>query len=417
MLTRHDVLRSRFSLDDTQLWQQEVLAVEDYVIGNTAFHQFADSTNFVEQVNHLQTQLDITTGKLFQVAYFHNASGVDRLAIIVHHLVIDALSWRVLLEDLKYYYESPDAKILQRSQSTYRDWAIQLQTMAQSPEILGSLSHWRSQAQVDLALPKYQVSSANRVGDALTQQVKLTSVQTTQLLQSVNAAYSTKVQEILAAAIAQSIAVWTGQNQIRMDVESHGRDLAVAIDAFPLVGWFTNLFPLILEINPNSDRETILTTKETWRRSPHQGLSYGLLRYQPDSPLANSQNSQICFNYLGRVDTDQSSGFDLLSVPGINDQSPELVRAYAIEITSMVRSQQLEINFAYSSEQFSKDNIGNLIALCHNALERIIQHCLNLDKVVYTPTDFDLADLQQSDLDKILAAVSFESAVEVGGVR
>jgi amino acid adenylation domain-containing protein/non-ribosomal peptide synthase protein (TIGR01720 family) len=424
LLRRHDMLRSRFwqSSDAySSSWQQEVMAAEDLPEGEDIsswedrwqdlFHEYTDCADFSGRVNQLQAQLDLAAGKLFQVAYFHNPAGseqpagLDRLVIVIHHLVIDALSWRVLLEDLKDCYQRPHGPAL-RPRQTYRDWALHLQQLAESAAIGDSLDYWRSQAV--MPLPDYRPAGSNRVGEAVTDSIQLTPAATLQLQQA-NAAYSTQMPEILIAAIAQGLAAWTGGGPVRLDLESHGRDLTAGVETFSLVGWFTTLFPLSLPAL-HRDRDAIVAVKETLRKVPDRGLSYGLLRYgAADAELADAEDSQICFNYLGQIDLDPGLGFRLLSPPDIQDQDPQLTRAYAIEITAVVRSQQLHLDFTYSPHQLPEASVQRLVTACRTALDKLIEHCINLDQVVHSPVDFDLVDLAQADLDQILAAVSFES--------
>jgi amino acid adenylation domain-containing protein/non-ribosomal peptide synthase protein (TIGR01720 family) len=436
LLRHHDILRSRFwqtteeiasqsNSHNASAWQQEVLTIEHYQHWDSSFHIFSEGKgDFVDRANQLQATLDLATGKLCQLAYFQNSNqpdsyqdAADRLVIIIHHLIVDALSWRILLEDLRYYYDQGDTANRSRTKYSYRDWVNHLQSMAQSAEILESLPYWRSQSQLIMPLPDYQSTASNQVQDTVTQQITLTPTQTTSLLQQANLAYSTQIQELLITAIAKGLSAWTDCNQVRFDLESHGRDIG-EIETFPLVGWFTTLFPVALAVS-TSDREAIISTKESLRRLPYKGLSYGLLGYSStlENPLDSHPNSQICFNYLGQVDADSSLGFQLQSVPAIANQDVHHQRSYAIEITAIVRSAMLHIEFSYSQCQFTQENIQKLVQSCQTALTQIIDHCLQQNDVIYSPTDFSLVDLQPADLDQILAAVTFEAALEPGGTR
>jgi non-ribosomal peptide synthase protein (TIGR01720 family) len=437
LLRHHDILRSRFwqtaekiafpgDSHNASAWQQEVLTIEDYQHWDSSFHTFSTGKDddFVDRTNQLQATLDLATGKLCQLAYFQNPNQPDsnqdaanQLVIIIHHLIVDALSWRILLEDLRYYYDHGDMANRSQPKYSYRDWVNHLQSMAQSAEILESLPYWRSQSQFIMPLPDYQSAASNQTQDTVTQHITLTPTQTTSLLQQANLAYSTQIQELLITAIAKGLSAWTNCDQVRFDLESHGRDIG-EIETFPLVGWFTTLFPVVLAVS-TSDRETIINTKESLRRIPHKGLSYNLLRHTATSenPLTNHPSSQICFNYLGQVDADSSLGFQLKSVPAIANQDVHHQRSYAIEITAMVRSAMLHIEFSYSQYQFTQENIQKLVQSCQTALTQIVDHCLQQNDVTYSPTDFSLVDLQPTDLDQILAAVTFESALEPGGTR
>jgi amino acid adenylation domain-containing protein/non-ribosomal peptide synthase protein (TIGR01720 family) len=419
VVNRHDMLRSTFTNNDFS-WQQTVQPLYGLQEIQDCFHAFQGTEQWTDRINHLQSQLNISRGPLFRLVFFQSSNQCDRLVLIVHHLVIDALSWRILLEDLRSTYERMQLPEEERSQPvwpkvSYRDWS----SWMLEASVSHSLDYWRSQTDYEQILPGYNPAGFNRVVDAIDRTISLSVEETQQLLQEVNSAYNTQIQEILVTAIAQGLASWSSRKQVRFDLEAHGREgLALPqIETPTCVGWFTSLFPLTIDLNASSLGQQIITVKETLRNLPQSGLSYGILRYlgSPEirQSLAEQPVSNICFNYLGQTDIDLSLGFKVLSPQGIYDQDPQMSRPYAIEISAVIREGQLTLSFSFSPDQFIPGTIESLAQACHSALRSMIYHCRTATESIQSPSDFELVSLQASELDRILAMVAFET----GGVR
>ncbi|MGH3846043.1 MAG: amino acid adenylation domain-containing protein, partial [Pseudonocardiaceae bacterium] len=226
------------------------------------------------------------------------------LVLAVHHLVVDGVSWRVLLEDLGRAYAQAAAgqrMVLGAKTTSFQQWARTLTEHATSGGFDTELAHWRAlcQQHPGLVLP-VDGDGPNTVGAMRSLQVSLDPERTTALLSRVPEVYRTQINDVLLTALAAALGSWTGHPQVLINLEGHGReDLFEGIDLSRTVGWFTTLFPVALPPTPGADWGTRLrAVKEALRAVPGRGLGYGALRYLTSTPDLATPGPQISFNYL-----------------------------------------------------------------------------------------------------------------------
>ncbi|HEX6287705.1 MAG TPA: condensation domain-containing protein, partial [Herpetosiphonaceae bacterium] len=237
---------------------------------------------------------------------------------------------------------------------------------------------------------------------------RLSAEETTALLHEVPAAYQTQITDVLLTALAQTLTHWTG-NAVRIELEGHGReDLFAEVDLARTVGWFTTLYPVVLEVDLwAGPGEQLKAIKEQVRQIPQRGIGYGLLRYlnesQDTAPLRAMPPAQINFNYLGQLDRGTPTDGLLKPAPGSTgqSQSPDNPRRYLIEITGSVYEGILQFSWSYSEELHQRATIERLAQEYIAALRALIEHCLSPDAGGFTPSDFPLAQLDQYTLDKL----------------
>ena len=273
-----------------------------------------------------QRSLDLEEGPLMRALLVDGPEGQQRLFIAIHHLVVDGVSWRVLLDDLQTVYRQLDAQQsvkLPAKTSAFKDWAARLQAYAGSESLREELSWWQSQlAGPSAELPCDRPEGGRQNRHAQTVSVRLDSERTRQLLQQAPSAYRTQVNDLLLTALARVLCRWSGHESALIQLEGHGREaLFDEIDLTRTVGWFTSAYPLRLT-PPNIEEAagqgaSIKAIKEQLRAVPHKGLGYGVLRYLADDlsrqAMAALPVAPITFNYLGQFD--QSFGADALFRP------------------------------------------------------------------------------------------------------
>ena len=270
----------------------------------------ADQPGVMEQVvEQVHAGFDLAGGLLLRAVLFD--VGVGRrpvLFLAVHHLVVDGVSWRILLEDLDTAYRQAvygqrvglDAKT-----TSFRDWALRLSAHAAAGGCDDEVGYWAGViGAADPALPVDRVG-VNSVASTRSVSVRLDPEQTRALLQDVPGVYRTQVNDVLLAALGVVLAGWTGRDRVLLDLEGHGREeLFDGVDLSRTVGWFTTMFPVAVELTDPRDWETTLkSVKEQLRTVPGRGLGYGALRYLTEtSGLAGGAAPQLSFNYLGQFD-------------------------------------------------------------------------------------------------------------------
>ena len=195
------------------------------------------------------------------------------------------------------------------------------------------------------------------VKDTAHYQVRLGVEQTRQLIQEVPGVYHTEINDLLLGALARTLCEWSETDKVVIGLEGHGReDIAEGIDTSRTVGWFTNLFPLLLEVNSSENDDLIKTVKEQLRQVPDKGLGYGVLKYiNKEEELQGDDCWDIVFNYLGQVDNivRESRWLKGAGEGSGAGKSEELTVSEKLSVNAMVQSGQLILNWSYSNKDFS----------------------------------------------------------------
>ncbi|WP_371360197.1 non-ribosomal peptide synthetase [Pseudomonas sp. KT_2_4] len=408
VLEHHDALRLSFTPRDAQ-WHAEYLGVPEGGVLLQA--QVRDMQACTALFTDTQRSLDLAQGPLLRALLVDGPQGQQRLLIAIHHLVVDGVSWRVLLEDLQNVYRQlseGQSVSLPAKTSALRDWAARLQAYAHSESLREELSLWQAQlAGPAVTLPVQRPHGTLRNCDADTVSVRLDAERTRQLLQQAPSTYRTQVNDLLLTALVRVLCRWSGQASALIQLEGHGREtLFDDIDLTRSVGWFTSAYPL--RLTPQAEQgDSIKAIKEQLRGVPHKGLGYGVLRYLADDlckqSMAALPSAQITFNYLGQFD--QSFGADALFHPleetaGLA-HDPDAPLPNELSIDSQVYGGELVLRWTFSRERHDQQVIRDLAEAYLAELHSLIAHCLQDDAGGLTPSDFPLAHLTQVQLDAL----------------
>ncbi|QGA51172.1 non-ribosomal peptide synthase/polyketide synthase [Pseudomonas brassicacearum] len=407
LVEHHDSLRLRFTQVNGQ-WQQA------YAEPSAASLLWQRQATSVEQLNALcddaQRSLDLEDGPLLRALLVDMDDDSQRLLLAIHHLVVDGVSWRVLLGDLQAFYgqlQAGQAIQVPAKTSAYRQWAARLHGHLDG--FMDSLDYWRAQgtAPAGNGLPCDYPERLLQARDERKVQVRLDAEQTRQLLQQAPKAYRTQVNDLLLTALARTICRWTGQGSTLIQLEGHGReDLFDGVDLTRTVGWFTSLFPVSLSPAPALSA-SVKAIKEQLRAVPDKGLGYGVLRYlgEPEvrAELAALPAPRITFNYLGQFDRQFDEG--ALFVPSSEGsgaaQQARAPLANWLTVEGQVYGGELSLNWGFSERMFKHRTIETLAADYLAELGALIEHCCALETPQATPSDFPLACISQAQLDSL----------------
>ena len=385
LLEHHDVLRLRYVRKETG-WQQHIAKLDEMPVLTqvdlSAVAEDNQSEAVSETAAELQTSLNLESGPLLRVAYFDlGTNKPGRLLLIIHHLAVDGVSWRILLEDLQIAQQQlsrGDTLQLPSKTSSFQYWATRLSNYGQSEPLHKELDYWLEQSSQS-RLPIDFPGGDNTVAKADIVSVALNKAETQALLQEVPAAYKTQINDVLVTAVMQVFTRWTGEYSLLIDLEGHGReDLFEDVDLSRTVGWFTTIFPVKLTLErsdyPGDDIKAI---KEQLRRIPNRGIGYGILRYLNTQTTRNWQQAEVRFNYLGQ--TDQVFQQSPLFAPAYESKgprhSPKSTRRYPIDIHGIVADGQLTVGWTYSKELYRRTTIELLAKNFIEALRVLITHC------------------------------------------
>ena len=408
---RHDALRLCFKRDGLGVWQAMHQTLSSTLI-ESSLEIFdlpvslpqEDLRAMSDHMARVQASLCLETGPLLKIVYYSFGQGPGRLHLVIHHLVVDGVSWRILLGDLEQAYKQAKSGLsiqLGLKSSSYQTWSERLLHYGKSEDLEKEKCHWRSVLDEKVALWPLDYEDASDVSYATTDRISLalSDAETESLLKNCHRAYHTRINDLLLVALYQSLVQWTGNKAFRIDLEGHGREAVFAdMDLSQTVGWFTTLFPILLE-GLGSIEQVIKTIKEQIRAVPNNGLGYGLLSHTLG---ISSVSSPIVFNYLGQFDQDLKADSLFRVCPQDQDGSisPKRIRKHQLSFNGWVSGGRLSFSIDYSKSQYKRETIDRLARLYVAALQSVIQHCLAKEHENYTPSDFPLAKVDQVQLDR-----------------
>ncbi|VEP18728.1 Non-ribosomal peptide synthase [Hyella patelloides LEGE 07179] len=427
LLLHHDALRLKFESTESG-WQQVHQSSADVSLqlnrwDFSALTEAEQKQAIETTANELQASFNLATGSLLRVGFFDlGASKSSRLLIVIHHLVVDGVSWRILLEDLQTAYQQLSQKepvVLPAKTTSFQQWSQKLREYGGSTALKQELDYWQSQLlKPSNPLPVNFAEGDNTMASVQSISSHLSTQETQALLQEVPQIYNTQINDVLLTALVQAFARWTGESTLLVNLEGHGReDIADEVNLSRTVGWFTTVFPVLLSLEDTFDLgDALKKVKEQLRSIPNRGIGYGVLRYLSEEPkvteeLKSLPQAEVVFNYLGQFDQSlsPSSLFGLAPESSGLASSPKNKRSHLLEINGMVNQGQLQIKWSYSQNLHDRTTIEALAQYYVEALRSLIAHCQSPDAGGFTPSDFPLAQLKQEELDAALGMVNFEN--------
>lgn len=413
LVDHHHMLRARFR-QVGEGWQQSVAQASSMAFEEFDLRQAADpEAALVAAADRIHKNCDLAAGGLFRAGYFSLQRG-DRLLLVAHHLIVDGVSWRVLLDDLALAYRQAAAgqPIALAASSSFADWAERLIAYADE-QAETEREFWLSMAEDAVpTLPEVGASvRPGRLGERRSTRVAFSKAQTEALAGPANAPYRTEINDLLLAGFVRAVAaVWpraAGEIRVPVLLEGHGREnLFPDIDLSRTVGWFTSEFPVCFRLWPGEPLSRhIKEVKETLRRVPHHGIGYGLLRHLSVRPLdaMSALEPRIGFNYLGSIDANLTDGpFRWAADPVGMASDPQASMRLDIEAVGMVRDGRLSFELVYSPARRCAAEMERLAGALQAELADIIDHTSSAADAGPTPSDLDFKGFEIDALDKFL---------------
>lgn len=411
----HDALRMRY-YQQSGAWLQEAAPADDFPLGFESVDLGQDG-NFRETIRRradfVHRNLDLSKGPLMKVLFFRAGDG-DRILIVIHHLVIDGISWRILLEDFSSGYrqaaEGRPIRLPVKTDSFHR-WATAMLRYAHSASLVKEKPYWAATATGPFpVLPLDHQTGTNRYGDCRTVAAALSRQETQSLLSGVNHAYTTTTQDIVLTALMRGVHRWRGLARLPICMEGHGRGhIAEEVDVNRTVGWFTCMYPVLVELPTDRDvGYQIKAIKETLRRVPHKGIGYGILKYlTPRSrteDLSFGPDPQVRLNYLGQFgEGPQADLFSITTDLTGTPVSPKAERTFELDISAMILNAEFELSVSYNFRHFEDEGIDEFLSLIREEMRNIIRHCQEKETQELTPGDLTYSDLSLEELEGILS--------------
>ncbi|MDB5084038.1 MAG: lchAB, partial [Bacilli bacterium] len=414
LVEHHDALRMVYTIEEDSIVQyNRGLQHGAFSLQVVDLRDVSDiASSLTAHANQVQSSIDLSRGPLVKLAQYQTSGG-DHLLIVIHHLVVDGVSWRILLEDFASgYVQAAKGQpiIFQEKTNSFQDWAAELTAYADSEEaLLQQVDIWRAiEAERIAELPKDNLFSEKKVKDTAALSVELSEEQTHLLLTQVHLPYGTEINDILLSALALTVQEWTNEPKVVINMEGHGREeITAGLNVSRTVGWFTAQYPVLLEIDRTDDLPAIIkTVKERLRAIPNKGIGYGILRYltadRHKPGHSYSQEPEISFNYLGQFAGEVQTEFFGPSPYDMGVQtSPESESLYAVNFSGIVRSGRLTLSCSFNKQQYLRHTITNLMNRFEHHLQTLIHHCAAKEGRDFTPSDFSANDLQMDEMGEI----------------
>jgi amino acid adenylation domain-containing protein/non-ribosomal peptide synthase protein (TIGR01720 family) len=372
----HDTLRTIFK-NENGIVVQEICGHE--LKPEIQLVNINDNNEMELLINHLQSSMDIEKGPLLKSALLKSPDG-DKLFIVIHHLIIDGISWRILLEDIITVYNSlkeSSTVALPLKTNSFGEWCESLDKYLKSDEMEMALQYWINKNFKHSNLISYDMESPNNTF-AYNEicSFSLNSDETTDLLENINRTFNTEINDILITAVVKTFCTIYNLSSINILIESHGREKVFDnLDISRTIGWFTSFYPVSFDFNNNSDIEELLSkTKSLLKEVPNKGFDYPLIRQFLDKDKKRFDSTpQICFNYLGQfsneLDNEVFDGADEFSTSSV---ASETDRIHDFIINCIVQNGCFELYLSYNKERFFKSSIDIIMSGIKESLLEIV---------------------------------------------
>ncbi|HEX7446278.1 MAG TPA: non-ribosomal peptide synthase/polyketide synthase [Pirellulales bacterium] len=423
LVLHHDALRLRlYRAGDG--WRQVNAGVE--VLSTAFWLEQADQRGLSAAAAEADTQrllarlrarFDFESGPLVAAAII-TTDGASRLLLTIHHLVVDTVSWRIILEDLLTAYRQLAAREpvrLPPKTTSLRQWALRLADYARQNNFAAHQAYWHDLLAAPAGRLRCDFAEGFHEHASATFERTLSSDETA-ALGELASLYRMPTQDLVLAIVGHALRPLTGDD-LMIDIEHHGRDSGrfEAVDLSRTVGWFTSLYPVRLDFaGAASPGESLLRVKPSLRESSARGFEYGVLRYlsHGDTKVPRSP-AEICFNYLGQhrqmgqPAALHSRGNDLAQVLTIaadrdqDGQDAAAPRPYLIEVTAEIRNGRLMLRWTYRRNRL-RDVALERVAARFVATVRELMSGQPDARVQATPGDFPLARLDDAALARLV---------------
>ncbi|MDG0057028.1 amino acid adenylation domain-containing protein, partial [Paenibacillus sp. P2(2022)] len=413
IVSHHDALRIVFRPTEHgyEAWNRAVGEGELYTLDQADFRKESEVSAAIEaKANEIQAGIHLSEGPLMKLGLFHCPDG-DHLLMVIHHLVVDTVSWRILFEDLTTAYEQAlngqPARLPHKTDS-FRTWAEGQSHYANGPEMAAEFAFWQEMEQgVYEPLPKDESPSHSLNKDSELMTVTWTAQETEQLLKQAHRAYNTDMNDLLLTALGLAIHRWAGIERVLVNLEGHGREsILPELDITRTVGWFTTQFPVVLDMSAGQDlSQRIKQVKEGLRRIPQKGIGYGMLRYLSAACEQErfGTEPEISFNYLGQFDQDmQNQSIGVSPYASGAELSAHAARSHTLDLNGLISEGQLQLTISYSHQEYRRETMEQLAEALRTSLQDIIAHCAGRKQQELTPSDVMLKPVTLAELDQLV---------------
>jgi len=387
LVAHHDMLRAVYEGQNLRILGNEK---QRYEYGVYDYREEYDVKSKIEHVcETMQRSMNLETGPLFKNILFQVKEG-NYLFMCLHHLVVDGVSWRILIEDLHtsiaQQKEGIEIRLPQKTAS-FKEWSEAL-TKYQKSALLNEEAEYWEKIEGEMKNGRYIGRDQNTERIFKDISFEFSQEETRKLLKESGEAYNTEINDLLLSALAMTVKKMRGQEKVTVILEGHGREeLHEPIKVDRTVGWFTSMFPIVLR-GYDDIEESIIQTKEMLRKVPNYGFGYGLITKQ-------MEDSDISFNYLGQYVEDEEN--EIIRYTGVSISNKNVF--FGIMMTGIVQGDQLRFTISYDQSRYKEEEIQQFAVVYEEKLLEKIDHCFTKEEAIKTPSDFSWSKTTDDTLD------------------
>lgn len=402
IVANHSMLRARFSKQDDGQWTQMVKSPTETATP-VASHRVESRWVVFELIQASQRQIDIEQGPIFVVDHFMLPDQGELLSLVAHHLVVDAVSWHIIIGQLEQLLVSPDTS-LQSSLMPFQGWVKEQQQYSESLSTSSVLQIPLPEASLEYWGLKQLPTWSDGEEIEFTLDIETTAL----LLTDANSALRTEPADLLVAALQHSFAnSFPDRAMPTIFSEGHGREpWEASIDLSETIGWFTTFYPIHRRVRQNENfKYSVKRTKDARRAFKDNGFAYFTHRHYSDDgrkEFAHHNVMEICFNYLGQAQHTERADALLQQEPLLAGESPENIgdsmsRLAVFDVSAAVSQGRLTVSFFFNRAIDHQDKIRQWVQSCETVLQSTIKELAASD-VEYSLSDFPLLQLDYQDL-------------------
>ncbi|MBL6447561.1 amino acid adenylation domain-containing protein [Fulvivirga sp. 29W222] len=400
LIHHHDGLRLYYDAKDNVLNSDDTLvkrqlSIEEY---------YLDSIDDLKIIcDEIRGSINLTEAPLFRLAIIR-CGREEMLFITVHHLIIDGISWRILLEDFYNLYiaKIKGAKIdLPFKTAPLNRWYEQISNK-KIDDLEDKISSWKNIDNQTSPLPIENPDIDWRSKDARIIETKLSDEWTDFLLNISHKNYNADPQTLILVALLRSLKKTMNQSRFTIDIESHGRHID-NIDVSRTIGWFTSLFPVQFALDSNLIGNNIIEVKNQLSHGHSYGFDYGIFKYLRSNKTSGDMStlSEIRFNYLGSFQREANNDlFEIVSTSTGAEIALENRMTTKLDFVCLIVNNELKMSVSYNSKTHKSSLIELMMENFNSELIKIVEHIEQTDDLVLAASDFD-AELDQDELDSL----------------
>ncbi|HOT74332.1 MAG TPA: amino acid adenylation domain-containing protein, partial [Candidatus Wallbacteria bacterium] len=405
----HDALRMVYGFNENNIRQYNRKIDEGPLFNLIIFNlEAGDNDKAVEEIHRkasrLQEGINLSEGPLLQAGLFKGdpANGVgDYVALIVHHLVVDGVSWNIIVEDLETAYKAIAAgnkPELPERTAPFMQWAEKLSQYAKSSAVSKEFPYWKKVdgTRIDPLPADVSDPESSVYADLIREEISVDAPATSALLEGCRKAYGLNVNEVLLSGLVLAIKEWSGGSvkKTAVTMEGHGREEVIGADITRTVGWFTSTYPVVLSAESGELADIIKINKEYMRHIPERGVAYEIIHELTPPELKGDWpeklRPEIEFNHFGEIgignDVESGGFFNLADIHAGEDSGPDEALDFKLFITTIINNGALNISIGYNKFQYKGETAAKLAGCYAAALKNIADHCAGRDRE-YTPSD------------------------------